>query len=164
MRQALKELKDWFEWLLWLKYEPDKWAHPALKGAVSQVAQAGKKGDTGFRLRFVEQVGQEPVAVFGRDEEVAPGIIETEYRRGGEALSDDRAITLTPEDLRNLRNLDRRKAEVIKPLWAAKLPASKASATLTTEHGRGYGQRTVEDFYAAFNAAFYHSPTTDRGD
>lgn len=49
--------------------------------------------------------------------------------------------------------LDRSKAALIKPLWAMGKSASDISRSLTNQHGRGYSQRTVESYAAAFSKA-----------
>lgn len=48
------------------------------------------------------------------------------------------------------KGLDEAKARFIKPHWAKKRSAAKVSRYLTKHKGRGFSQRTVEDFYAAF--------------
>jgi len=49
--------------------------------------------------------------------------------------------------------LDPSKAALIKPLWSSGKSASDISRLLTQKHGRGYSQRTVESYAAAFSKA-----------
>ena len=61
--------------------------------------------------------------------------------------------TLTPQDLAQVkhRGLDEDKAGRLKPYFARGLSAKRASGFFEGE--RGYSQRTLDAYWAAFNAA-----------
>lgn len=72
-----------------------------------------------------------------------------------------RAEFLTAEDKAALiaRKLTIEKAQVIKPHWAQGRSAAEAAQSIDR---RGYGHRTVQEYYAVFNAVT-PSPESDRG-
>jgi hypothetical protein len=157
--------REYFRHLLSLDYSPDKYAFPPPKAAAK--AKPAPVVDNGFRFKFAHPVEGQRAAYFSRDTVREDGVIESEYRRGGAAAAKAFTDEITAADRLHLRGLDPTKAQVIKPLWVGGLSARKAAGLLAEDHGRGYAQRTVENYFAAFNAASEPaatlSPTDERG-
>ena len=89
-------------------------------------------------------------------ETVADGVVEWENISGKTSANADRQPTLTEFDYVELdrRDLDDEKAWMLKPFWSQGATASGIVALLNGDAKRyGLGQRTVEGYVAAFNAA-----------
>lgn len=104
-------------------------------------------GKTGLlRHAFVEQDG----ILVHESDMVAP---DTDNGR--------RQSRLTPEDMSCLarRGLDADKAAYTKPYWAAGFSTEGASRTIKskTNGQRGYGKRTLDEYWAAFTEALPYS-------
>jgi hypothetical protein len=97
---------------------------------------------------------------------VDKGIVETDNVLSSEWDREDgvfRSSELNARDegIIKVRRLDKAKYIQYKELWAEGLSIAQASAEATRRYGRGYKERTTDDYYSAINAA-NPSPTHTR--
>ncbi len=89
---------------------------------------------------------------------VDKGIVETDNVLSSEWDREDgvfRSSELNARDegIIKVRRLDKAKYIQYKELWAEGLSIAQASAEATRRYGRGYKERTTDDYYSAINAA-----------
>lgn len=89
---------------------------------------------------------------------VDKGIVETDNvlsseweREGGVFRSSE--LNARDASIIKARRLDKGKYIQYKELWAEGLSIAQASAEATRRYGRGYKERTTDDYYSAINAA-----------
>lgn len=97
---------------------------------------------------------------------VDKGLVETDSVLSSEWDREDgvfRSSELNARDegIIKVRRLDKAKYIQYKELWAEGLSIAQASAEATRRYGRGYKERTTDDYYSAINAA-NPSPTHTR--
>jgi len=97
---------------------------------------------------------------------VDKGIVETDNVLSSEWDREDGVfrsseLNARDESIIKVRRLDKAKYIQYKELWAEGLSIAQASAEATRRYGRGYKERTTDDYYSAINAA-NPSPTHTR--
>lgn len=88
------------------------------------------------------------------------GVLSSEWEREGGVFR-SAELNARDENIIKARRLDKAKYIQYKELWAEGLSIAQASAEATRRYGRGYKERTTDDYYSAINAA-NPSPTTTR--
>jgi len=136
---------------LGLTYDPAHHARPAPKRPCVQVKKPTPAPNVdGQRVHDIE--GHRYV------EQTPPPGINTEWRQENMGDVKQRSAVVTDADLAQLGGLDPKKAGAIKSLWARGLTIAECSRTLTTQHGRGWSERTISDYVAAFARANHEAP------
>ena len=88
------------------------------------------------------------------------GVLSSEWDRE-DGVFRSAELNARDESIIKVRRLDKAKYIQYKELWAEGLSIAQASAEATRRYGRGYKERTTDDYYSAINAA-NPSPTHTR--
>ena len=151
-------IKEWFEEYVLLKYKPDRHALPP-----RQTKKRTSGQTTDINLAGHSLVGGQLWAPDKDDDsETAHAAWRQDDVRNGFG---QRQETLTEEDIKELkeRNLDIKKAIVIKPYWAKGFTIPETSSLLTGVGGKkvkGYSRRTVSDYFAAYSSTLGRGETS----